>query len=258
MSIFGVVAGKNDSLVKMKRAISYAWDLEKSSDEFFFCANVRKQHAYEDMLFLKEIYCKTGGREYIHAFLSFEEDFTLEHERKILHDAVLDILKIWDGDYQIIAGGHFNTRHTHIHLVWNSVSIKTGKKYSSSKKDLMILKGNINEVLKKYGLSEIIGKLKFINDEIYAQKDVDFEHEISILPNKCYDVQYDQICPFYIEQPIYMETKMEEKTEVFPFIIEPIYIASDYNGKEKYAEEREEVKIPFLLEPFWINKGEED
>ena len=42
--------------------------------------------------------------------------------------------RLLGGRFQVVISTHLNTGHIHNHLVWNSVSIQTGKKYRSNEK----------------------------------------------------------------------------------------------------------------------------
>lgn len=225
MAIYRVNPSPNQSLKSLKSLIPYIWDAEKSSNDLFFCRNLQKNHAYEDMLFIKNLYGKTDGKQYLHAILSFSKEITAQISHELLKELVPELLSIWDRNYQIIAAPHFNTEHLHIHLAWNSVDFTNGRKYTSSPQDLKKQKQKINAVLEKYGLPPI-RKL---------QVDCDGNHN-----NIAFDDDWEYPIDAY------------EDDLTVPFTIEPFWFEPEDELEEN--EMGEYPIFPFLIEPFWFEK----
>lgn len=103
----------------------------------------------------KEIWEKTEGRQYYHIVQSFEkEDYvTLEKAHEIGQNFISDNEKF--KDYQVVMATHQDKDHIHNHIIINSVSMETGKKFEFNPKDLLKSKELSNEICKNYGFMEI-------------------------------------------------------------------------------------------------------
>lgn len=103
----------------------------------------------------KEIWEKTEGRQYYHIVQSFEkEDYvTLEKAHEIGQKFISDNEKF--KEYQVVMATHQDKDHIHNHIIINSVSMETGKKFEFNPKDLLESKELSNEICKDYGFMEI-------------------------------------------------------------------------------------------------------
>lgn len=103
----------------------------------------------------KEIWEKMEGRQYYHIVQSFEkEDYvTLEKAHEIGQNFISDNEKF--KDYQVVMATHQDKDHIHNHIIINSVSMETGKKFEFNPKDLLESKELSNEICKNYGFMEI-------------------------------------------------------------------------------------------------------
>ena len=101
----------------------------------------------------KENFKKTGGVLGIHFTQSFKpgeiKDYTVAH--KIGQKWADKFLK----EYEYILATHVDKDHVHNHIVINSVSYETGKKYLKNDQELRNIRDLSDEVLKEYGLSII-------------------------------------------------------------------------------------------------------
>ena len=88
--------------------------------------------AFEQMEETKNIFHKTGKRQGYHVIISFspEEKVTAEQAMYVLEHFAKDVL---GDDYEAVYAVHTDREHMHGHLIWNSVSLTTGKKYNSPK-----------------------------------------------------------------------------------------------------------------------------
>ena len=97
---------------------------------------------------------KTDKRQAYHFIISFEEgevddDTAFEITEKFAREYIGD-------DYEVVFSVHNNTNHKHGHIIFNSVSVKTGKKYRYEKGDwAKHIQPLTNRLCSEYGLSEI-------------------------------------------------------------------------------------------------------
>ena len=89
---------------------------------------------------------KTGKRQGYHVIISFspEEKVTTEQAMYVLEHFAKDVL---GDDYEAVYAVHTDREHMHGHLIWNSVSMTTGKKYNSPKSNW---KNHLQPITNKY------------------------------------------------------------------------------------------------------------
>ena len=102
--------------------------------------------AFEQMVETKNIFHKTGNRQRYHVIISFspEEKVTAEQAMYVLEHFAKDVL---GDDYEAVFAVHTDREHMHGHLIWNSVSITTGRKYNSPKGNW---KNHLQPITNKY------------------------------------------------------------------------------------------------------------
>lgn len=102
--------------------------------------------AFEQMEETKNIFHKTGKRQGYHVIISFspEEKVTAEQAMYVLEHFAKDVL---GDDYEAVYAVHTDRGHMHGHLIWNSVSMTTGKKYNSPKGNW---KNHLQPITNKY------------------------------------------------------------------------------------------------------------
>ncbi len=126
------------------------FDTNKTCPELCHALGVSKKSAYDDMMFVKYLFCQTEGRQYLHWILSHDVDVSLSAVNSVA-EKVIHLL----GDrYQVIAATHTNTRNLHTHFLINPVDIKTGKKFSESTAEMLKFREKINVILRGFGLHE--------------------------------------------------------------------------------------------------------
>lgn len=239
MSIYKRVATHVAGINDLKNAINYIFDPEKTCDHLTYSRGVGKMSAYEDMRFLKELYYKATGRQYLHWVLSHDKGVPLE----IVKAVNLEVLKLIGNEFQVVAATHTNTQNLHTHFVLNSVKVKDGKKFSQSRKEMLQFRQVINEILQAHGLKSI-GKT-----ESFQMSDQIEEVEVSIpdAPKlyKLNNVIWTQgIKPFVIGADISVGKQGEEET---PKLIKPFTIGESRLIKPFTIEEQSLVK-PFIFE----------
>ena len=102
--------------------------------------------AFEQMEETKNIFHKTGKRQGYHVIISFspEEKVIAEQAMHVLEHFAKDVL---GDDYEAVYAVHTDREHMHGHLIWNSVSMTTGKKYNSPKGNW---KNHLQPITNKY------------------------------------------------------------------------------------------------------------
>lgn len=85
--------------------------------------------AYDEMMQVKEQFHQTDGVQGYHIIQSFQPG---EIDGETAHELGQQFAEEYLKDYQVVIATHVDKHHVHNHLVLNSVSDKTGKKYHSS------------------------------------------------------------------------------------------------------------------------------
>ena len=117
----------------LKNALEYIQNPDKTEECILVGGiNCLPDTAFEQMEETKNIFHKTGKRQGYHVIISFspEEKVTAEQAMYVLEHFAKDVL---GNDYEAVYAVHTDREHMHGHLIWNSVSMTTGKKYNSPK-----------------------------------------------------------------------------------------------------------------------------
>ena len=117
----------------LKNALEYIQNPNKTEECVLVGGiNCLPDTAFEQMEETKNIFHKTGKRQGYHVIISFspEEKVTAEQAMYVLEHFAKDVL---GDDYEAVYAVHTDREHMHGHLIWNSVSMTTGKKYNSPK-----------------------------------------------------------------------------------------------------------------------------
>lgn len=117
----------------LKNAIEYIQNPDKTEECVLVGSiNCLPDTAFEQMLETKKLYHKTGKRQGYHVIISFSPDevVTAEQVLYVVEHFAKDVL---GDDYEAVYTVHTDKEHMHAHLIWNSVSLVTGKKYNSPK-----------------------------------------------------------------------------------------------------------------------------
>lgn len=117
----------------LKNALEYIQNPDKTEECVLVGSiNCLPDTAFEQMEETKNIFHKTGKRQGYHVIISFspEEKVTAEQAMYVLEHFAKDVL---GNDYEAVYAVHTDREHMHGHLIWNSVSMTTGKKYNSPK-----------------------------------------------------------------------------------------------------------------------------
>ena len=131
----------------LKNALEYIQNPDKTEECVLVGGiNCLPDTAFEQMEETKNIFHKTGKRQGYHVIISFspEEKVTVEQAMYVLEHFAKDVL---GDDYEAVYAVHTDREHMHGHLIWNSVSITTGKKYNSPKGNW---KNHLQPITNKY------------------------------------------------------------------------------------------------------------
>ena len=131
----------------LKNALEYIQNPDKTEECVLVGSiNCLPDTAFEQMEETKNIFHKTGKRQGYHVIISFspEEKVTSEQAMYVLEHFAKDVL---GDDYEAVYAVHTDREHMHGHLIWNSVSMTTGKKYNSPKSNW---KNHLQPITNKY------------------------------------------------------------------------------------------------------------
>ena len=138
--------GRNPA-THLKNALEYIQNPDKTEECILVGGiNCLPDIAFEQMEETKNIFHKTGKRQGYHVIISFspEEKVTAEQAMYVLEHFAKDVL---GDDYEAVYAVHTDREHMHGHLIWNSVSMTTGKKYNSPKSNW---KNHLQPITNKY------------------------------------------------------------------------------------------------------------
>jgi hypothetical protein len=131
----------------LKNALEYIQNPDKTEECVLVGGiNCLPDTAFEQMEETKNIFHKTGKRQGYHVIISFspEEKVTAEQAMYVLEHFAKDVL---GDDYEAVYAVHIDREHMHGHLIWNSVSITTERKYNSPKSNW---KNHLQPITNKY------------------------------------------------------------------------------------------------------------
>lgn len=137
----------------LANAISYITDGEKTQGGLLVGShNCNTDTALQEMLATKRKYGKMDKRQGYHFIISFKKqevrpETAMEITQKFVEQFLGD-------DFQCLYATHDNTQHVHSHILFNSVSWRTGRKYRYEKGDwARKIQPIVNELCREYGLS---------------------------------------------------------------------------------------------------------
>ena len=131
----------------LKNALEYIQNPDKTEECVLVGGiNCLPDTAFEQIEETKNIFHKTGKRQGYHVIISFspEEIVTAEQAMYVLEHFAKDVL---GDDYEAVYAVHTDREHMHGHLIWNSISMTTGKKYNSPKGNW---KNHLQPITNKY------------------------------------------------------------------------------------------------------------
>lgn len=139
----------------LKQALDYIVEEHKTGEgKWISSLNCQVESAYEQMRQTKVQFGKTDQRQGYHMIISFVEG---EVDAETAFEVIGKFVKEYLGqDYEAIYSVHDNTDYVHGHIIFNSVSFRTGKKYRYEKGDWASkIQPITNRLCEEYGLSTI-------------------------------------------------------------------------------------------------------
>ena len=139
----------------LKQALDYIAEEYKTGEgKWVDALNCQKENVYEQMRQTKIQFGKTDKRQGYHMIISFAEG---EVDAPTAFEVIGKFVKEYLGqDYEALYAVHDNTDHIHGHILFNSVSFRTGKKYRYEKGDwAKKIQPITNQLCEEYGLSTI-------------------------------------------------------------------------------------------------------
>ncbi len=136
--------------VSLKKTLDYICKEEKTDKKLISGKDCIPENAYVEMMEVKNLYRKIGGREKIHLVQAFSPDDKLTYRQA--HEIGLRMAEYFKG-FQVVVATHIDRKHLHNHIVINSVNFETGLKFHQSKYDLQKVKDYSNQICKEYGLT---------------------------------------------------------------------------------------------------------
>lgn len=145
-------------------ALSYVEDASKTDSTMYVSGiNCPKKRACEQMMNTKRRYGKLGGNVAYHAYQSFRTgEVTPEEAHRI---GIETAKRMWGDEYEIVVTTHLNTDNIHNHIVLNSVSFRTGRKFENHISDHYKLREISDEVCREYGKSVLENAQFYKNDK---------------------------------------------------------------------------------------------
>ena len=146
--------------------LNYVENSDKTDQTMYVSGiNCPKKRAYEQMMTTKRRYGKLGGNVAYHGYQSFQAgEVTPEEAHRI---GIETAKRMWGNDYEIVVTTHLNTANLHNHIVVNSVSFRTGRKFENHISDHYKLREISDEVCREYGKSVLENAPFYGGDKAY-------------------------------------------------------------------------------------------
>ncbi len=137
----------------LANAVSYITDEEKTQRGALVGShNCNVDTALQEMISVKRKYGKLDKRQGYHFIISFKKQEVRPETAMEITQKFVE--RYFGDDFQCLYATHDNTEHVHSHILFNSVSWRTGKKYRYEKGDwAKEIQPIVNELCKEYGLS---------------------------------------------------------------------------------------------------------
>lgn len=137
----------------LANAISYITDEEKTQDGALVGShNCNTDTALQEMLATKRKFGKPDKRQGYHFIISFKKQEVRPETAMEITQKFVE--KYFGDNFQCLYATHDNTEHVHSHILFNSVSWRTGRKYRYEKGDwAREIQPIVNGLCKEYGLS---------------------------------------------------------------------------------------------------------
>ena len=137
--------------------LKYTENDKKTDRKMYVTAiNCPTESAYEYMTQTKKRFGKMGGNVAYHGYQSFKIGEVTPEEA---HEIGLETARrMWGSEYEVVVTTHLNTDNIHNHIVVNSVSFKTGRKFENHISDHYKLREISDEICRERGKSVLPSK----------------------------------------------------------------------------------------------------
>ena len=243
----------------LKNALEYIQNPDKTEECVLVGGiNCLPDTAFEQMEETKNIFHKTGKRQGYHVIISFspEEEVTAEQAMYVLEHFAKDVL---GDDYEAVYAVHTDREHMHGHLIWNSVSMTTGKKYNSPKGNW---KNHLQPITNKYcdelGLSIMPAEYSRNPKNISRDK---WEREMSMKENILRDAKMCAYAAGNVDHFKYLMKRLGYvfKKDAWMEVQAPGFQYYHKLAKldEMFSEEtlRHHVDMPWMAKPYFYSSG---
>ncbi|OQB11328.1 MAG: Relaxase/Mobilization nuclease domain protein [Firmicutes bacterium ADurb.Bin193] len=131
-------------------ALNYIMNKEKTLNKLVTGRNCVPQNADKEFDAVKKLFGKTEGRQYYHIIQSFSPDDPVDFHTA--HGIGIELADYFS-EFQSVVATHVDRKHTHNHIILNSVNFKTGYKFHQTAKELEQVKTYSNQLCMAHGLS---------------------------------------------------------------------------------------------------------
>ena len=141
--------------MRIEKLINYVTNPAKTDEtNYTYYYQVEPEIAAQSMRETKERNNKTDGIQAFHIIQSFAVG---EVTPELAQEIGKQLIKEHLSDYEVVMGTHIDKDHIHNHIAFNSVSIKTGKKYhSTSQSYYRCIRRISDELCRQHGLSVVM------------------------------------------------------------------------------------------------------
>ncbi len=196
MSILKMVNETGTNLQRLYDKVDYLKaDSKTNRGKLVGSSNCMSRFIVEEMLAVKKLTHKTGGRMWVEFVLSVTPEDKNRPDTAYM-ELAKDFVTLF-GEYQVLYAVHRDSSVRHIHFMLNTVSIRTGKKFSQSPSGLQRLKAKTNDILLQHGfdiikigaeqmldLTDHSGYIGFdyleVEEPIMTEKPITIGHDIDI------------------------------------------------------------------------------
>lgn len=179
MSILKFINERRTDRKRLHDKIDYLTARSKTADgKLVGNSNCISRYTVEEMLLVKKIYHKTGGRCWVEIVVSLTPDEKFRPDAQYMEIAK-EIVDLFE-DFQCLYTVHLDSKVRHLHILMNTVSVRDGRKFSQSPAGLQRLKQQTNDILQahgfdiiKIGAAEMLDLADHTNDDNFAYLEID-------------------------------------------------------------------------------------
>lgn len=184
MALLKMVKKQVKSVAGMKKSLIYT--TKKSS--MMEVINLEKRnvnHILNSMINTQKMFSKFERENKKRKMYHFIFSYTYDESNKLSDEMKMQIAKevLYEigiaSDFETVLNLHKDRRHHHVHIQFNAVNFKTGKKFYYKNGDFnKIYRDKINRVLSEYGLSKIEKKTTLVSIRKLIKDDIDYYKSI--------------------------------------------------------------------------------